>query len=820
MNRPKLTKKELASRADRFEEQLDRLKNRLNRYSYKKTKQSNRLDLLRENTQALKQRLDHLDRHLERLAGDGESLPAQWKKLQKQLRSLEKAVADLQSRGQSESTRLTSGLQDLEQRQQRLKSDLRLMRKVVKRISDGRDDLNRDSRELGKHIRNLEESSSKFAVQQKSHDSRIRELEETFSEASRQQEQQRRQAQQQAESERQAVQARIDALQSSLTQLQGEFAGSRGKQKESRQKLEVLANRLGDLGGELSRLQEDTEQRLQGTDTRLQRVGEHLPGLESRLERLEAAQTQESEAISALELNLEKSRQSGQALNQSLRALSEHVTRLEQQLDRMQATDARTEERAADLETRLRQLVDDLTNERSRITGVEQKLEHAGTELAQLRASLEQQLTENQATSEQQAQQIDGLAETTYTHAERLEALDAAIEATDQRAARDRQQAGEQIQRLDEAQAGFGERLKALESASGGQQKEITLLQAGLEQAGETDGRQEQRIEAAHNSGLRHSMAITVLLILGLLGGIALYQYLTQQIAGMKREMALSLSQQGERFVRREESDERYLQLQSALEETRRQLATPPAPARLLAVAGGEPASPELAARQARLEEGVARNRERIDALALAGGDTSQMATLQDLQQRLTAVEQSLTALGTELQQSLPARVPDDALIQRIVDAETSLTGLEQRLERLEQGQQAASQRQETLARRVEALDDTLTGLKEDVQLSRLPARAIRWRQAAELGQYSIQLLGMHRLRSLLRFAADHLTEGNAGAYALTRYQGRKWYILLYGRYDTPREARAALEALPETIRAESPWIRRLDPGLEITPLP
>jgi chromosome segregation ATPase len=842
MNRPKLTKKELAARADKFEEQLDRLKNRLNRYSYKKTKQGNRLELLRENTQALGQRLDHLDRQLARLAVDDDNLPVQWKKLQKQVRSLRQAVGEWQTQGQVETTDLTAGLQELQQKQQRLKADLRLMHKVIKRVSDGSDDLHRDSKELSKHVRNLEESSSELSLHQTAHDDRIRDLEETFAESSRQQEKRQRKEKEQAESEHKAAGKDIKSLQAELTLLRRKLSDGRGQQKDLKRRIEQLSNRIGELGGQLTALHGDLEHRLQSGEQRPEGIEQRLPELESRLESLQAAREQDSGIIDALELNQEKSLQLGQEMAQAQQALSEHLKRLEQHLEQIQTEDEQAVAGIQTLETRFQELIAEATRERSRVDGLEQGLEQglnqSRADISQLQeelqqASLQQQQLEQQistqgADGERREQQLGALTETTRTHSERLDSLDTAIEASGTRAKEQEQRTGEWIARLGATQSAAAKRLDAMEAATGGHDDSISRLHAELEQTNDTSSNQQQRIEAAHTSGLRHSMAIAALLIIGLLGGIALYQFLTQRISGIKRDVALSLTQQGGQYALRQQTEAQYQHLESALAETRQQReklsADTTAP---VGVADSARMDSSPADMVVRLEQRLAHNEERIGDLSALIADRAAVApaptAARPLRDAVTGIEREIAALQASVKDLQSSTQPDSELEQRAASLELSLSqvqeALEHRLQPMEREQEQRLEQQQLLSDRIDTLTRSVAALKQEFRLSSLPGQEQRWEQAVEIGQYSIQLLGMHNPKTLLAFAERYPLDGER-AYALTSYKERKWYILLYGIFNNIQDAKAALDALPDSIKVYHPWIRELPAGLSFTSIP
>ncbi len=98
---------------------------------------------------------------------------------------------------------------------------------------------------------------------------------------------------------------------------------------------------------------------------------------------------------------------------------------------------------------------------------------------------------------------------------------------------------------------------------------------------------------------------------------------------------------------------------------------------------------------------------------------------------------------------------------------------------------------------------------KPRVELPQLPEDEqilLSWRP----GDYTLQLLGAHSERSV----RDYMTRQPNRAQLLryqTERQGKPWYVVVVGRYQTSAEARRAVEQLPEAQRKAGPWPRRLE---------
>jgi DamX protein len=74
---------------------------------------------------------------------------------------------------------------------------------------------------------------------------------------------------------------------------------------------------------------------------------------------------------------------------------------------------------------------------------------------------------------------------------------------------------------------------------------------------------------------------------------------------------------------------------------------------------------------------------------------------------------------------------------------------------------------------------------------------------------YTIQLLGAHNPQAIQTFLVLPSIRVKA-SYFRTRHEGKDWFVLVYGCFDTPMQARAAIAQLPEIIRLQNPWVRSL----------
>lgn len=75
-----------------------------------------------------------------------------------------------------------------------------------------------------------------------------------------------------------------------------------------------------------------------------------------------------------------------------------------------------------------------------------------------------------------------------------------------------------------------------------------------------------------------------------------------------------------------------------------------------------------------------------------------------------------------------------------------------------------------------------------------------------EAHHYSIQISASSSLDNLLLFVKQHQLS-NYQIYETVRDQ-KPWFILIKGNYPTRDDAKAALQALPDTLQKNSPWIK------------
>ena len=74
---------------------------------------------------------------------------------------------------------------------------------------------------------------------------------------------------------------------------------------------------------------------------------------------------------------------------------------------------------------------------------------------------------------------------------------------------------------------------------------------------------------------------------------------------------------------------------------------------------------------------------------------------------------------------------------------------------------------------------------------------------------YTLQLLGSYSEASVRSFVEQN-ADSNSYAYFETRFQGRPWFVVVYGSFPDRDAATAAIATLPADQRALEPWARSL----------
>jgi chromosome segregation ATPase len=165
----------------------------------------------------------------------------------------------------------------------------------------------------------------------------------------------------------------------------------------------------------------------------------------------------------------------------------------------------------------------------------------------------------------------------------------------------------------------------------------------------------------------------------------------------------------------------------------------------------------------------------------------------------------------------------DSLVVEALIEQQQ---GISQRMDELEQqftestpvlGEQMSDTGQIAMAETVER--PTPGSLTDDSQAKQPPQQPIepseptqvRWQALRDRGGYTIQLVGVSSQDSIAGFAARHGLQGEL-AYITTQREGQAWHILIYGMYESYAEASQALQRLPDSLKSQQPWARKM-PG-------
>ena len=239
---------------------------------------------------------------------------------------------------------------------------------------------------------------------------------------------------------------------------------------------------------------------------------------------------------------------------------------------------------------------------------------------------------------------------------------------------------------------------------------------------------------------------------------------------------------------------------------------------------------------------------------AASSMDEQAAAAIATLQKDMSEFRRELSALGESLEQvsrsvdeisDTAAPVPPEQLSQLTETVETlSLQdqrqqqesevlrqGQEQQLQEnaeLQKSQQQLQADIDRIAEEVKALEQRVNEKPADVAPAKTTAKASTpiptrapaqvpaqkaagqaWVQARASGRYTLQMAGFHQPESLAWFIGQHDLGSDSAVYH-TEFQGRKWYVVLHGVYDSIAQAVAATSQLPPELAAQNPWVRRI----------
>lgn len=95
----------------------------------------------------------------------------------------------------------------------------------------------------------------------------------------------------------------------------------------------------------------------------------------------------------------------------------------------------------------------------------------------------------------------------------------------------------------------------------------------------------------------------------------------------------------------------------------------------------------------------------------------------------------------------------------------------------------------------------------EAVQAEPIAVKPKTLLETADDSKFTMQLLGVHD-REKLGAVVEEFEARDLVDIVETTYQGKPWFVLIYGQFETKTEAQKALGELPARFKNESPWIR------------
>lgn len=95
--------------------------------------------------------------------------------------------------------------------------------------------------------------------------------------------------------------------------------------------------------------------------------------------------------------------------------------------------------------------------------------------------------------------------------------------------------------------------------------------------------------------------------------------------------------------------------------------------------------------------------------------------------------------------------------------------------------------------------------------VSRAPSSTdpVGWVLSQNPRHYTLQLASSRSERRIKKYYEENQMQGKGGYYKKEQ-DGETWYFLIYGAYNSSRNASNEIQQLPEEIRKWSPWVRRL----------
>jgi DamX protein len=111
----------------------------------------------------------------------------------------------------------------------------------------------------------------------------------------------------------------------------------------------------------------------------------------------------------------------------------------------------------------------------------------------------------------------------------------------------------------------------------------------------------------------------------------------------------------------------------------------------------------------------------------------------------------------------------------------------------------------------VEATAESITTSSEPVKIGTSSYTPDEQALLAPESGYIVQLLGSHSSSGAETFRNQWQSQITGSLYRYqTTYKGKDWFVVVSGVYSSRAEARAAVNAMPASLRKQSPWVRPL----------
>ena len=601
---------------------------------------------------------------------------------------------------------------------------------------------------------------------------------------------------------------KISELQSKYSRATERMQQERQRAKKIRHRLERLQSRQEAEQHQINALHQQLEQQAQVTESLPERLAgvEQLARqgalLQEQLEQLYTDKAGLDDQIASLishVIDLETGHKNlGSTIGDLSGALDEVVSRADEQLGKYQSLDTRLnalEQTNPELLRHVKQLQVQAADVKENLSASEQRM-------ANRAAAIEKQL--QQMESEYGRLLKDGL----NRHQERIQGLIESAEAYNNTS----RETAELIQSLQEQAVNQKDKLVSLE-------ERLAVRYAELEKAIENlDSEHRQRLE--ENKGQQRRMMENWVESLNraesdVLQKVDQQRIAVEQLAGKtgRLEQAQNTSTQASQLLQKQVGGFRKV-LISGVKRLAKNDADLEKHSQELALG-----LQNLAQRHRRL----ARNAFAGGVLLLGLGGMGVWALLNQMDHPpalLSEVaEQPRASTPIEVPQQISKQSGDvDENTQRIEQLETAWEDLRNQLAVLENrqsGWRATIEQHEEKLRLMEeqhrSILNQIESQSKAVVTPRVPntVRHSAWLRSLDPTHFTIQILASHDAASVSRVAARQDLQASKAIYTRRSSSG-DWHLLLYGDFPSFRRATAALQRLPEDIRANDPWIRKL----------